>query len=192
MCNLRTISVLLHHCCGQVSKHCCLLGMPIALFLHLLRVVTLLRWNILLLNHIFSLDCGCFVGWNIRYSPLSSHNHRILTFTGHHLSKGKASLECPLPQLDMGHIKIGYLIFCNFALPFGQIALDYFLKNKKKLKLRKLVFFIFSWVWGNWNGELVDTLLGLKADGSGDETRTKKFCPCPKFIGSLCFRTPNI
>jgi hypothetical protein len=92
----------------------------------------------------------------------------------------------------MGHIKIGYLIFCNFALPFGQIALDYFLKNKKKLKLRKLVFFIFSWVWGNWNGELVDTLLGLKADGSGDETRTKKFCPCPKFIGSLCFRTPNI
>jgi hypothetical protein len=83
---------------------------------------------------------------------------------------------------------VRYLIFCKFVLPFGQIALNYFLKNSRVLKLRKLVFFIFFWVWGNWNGGLVDTLLlGLEADGSGDETRTKRFCPCPKFIGVPLF-----
>jgi hypothetical protein len=53
--------------------------------------------------------------------------------------------------------------------------LNYFLKNSRVLNLRKLVFSIFSWVWGNWSGGLVDTLLDLKADGSGDETRIKKF-----------------
>lgn len=77
--------------------------------------------------------------------------------------------------MSISHIKIGYLIFCNFVLSFGQIALNYFLKNSRVLNLRKLVFFIFSWLWGNWSGGLVDTLLDLKADGSGDETRTKKF-----------------
>jgi hypothetical protein len=44
----------------------------------------------------------------------------------------------------MGHVKIGYLIFCNFILPFGQIALELFFEKLKSFETQKIRVFSFS------------------------------------------------